>query len=80
MVFTPRQMWWLNAALVLTILLTGVSWGTFGVPPHVVAFISQGCAIAIGLLNFAIHGTIPGVGMSERDPSRVPPFNGGTND
>lgn len=79
MVFSPKQVWWLNFILVAIVLLSMTSWGALGVPAYAVAWINAGCTFSIGLLHFVIQGTIPGVGMSARDPARVPEPPGAKN-
>ena len=76
MVFTPRQMWWLNLGLVCIVMLSMTGWATLGVPAHYVAWINAGCTFSIGVLHFVIQGTIPGAGMSARPENDVPKLGG----
>jgi hypothetical protein len=72
MVFSPRQMWWLNLALVAIVMLSMTGWAALDVPPKFVAWINAMCTFSIGVLHFVIQGTIPGAGMSARADAVVP--------
>lgn len=57
-----KTTWWLTFALMALQGLNSVAWTTLGVDPHIIAGISQAVGYATGLLLFAIHGSLPGVG------------------
>jgi hypothetical protein len=53
--------WWLNFLLVAIQGLSTVAWNTMGVDPKWIALITQVVGYTSILLNFAIHGSVPGI-------------------
>lgn len=72
MTFSPRQLWWLNFLLFAIQGGTSVTWTVFGLDPKFIAIMAQSTGYASVLLQFVIHGSVPGAGMTERDPRKVP--------
>lgn len=53
--------WWLTFALFALQGATSIGWSAFGLDQHAVAIIAQVIGYLTLLLNFAVHGSIPGV-------------------
>lgn len=66
-----KTTWWLTFALMALQGLNSVAWTTLGVDPHIIAGISQAVGYATGLLLFAIHGSLPGVGPVQMPKSVI---------
>jgi len=56
-----KTTWWLNFLLVAIQGLSTVAWNTMGIDPKWIALITQVIGYASILLNFAIHGSVPGI-------------------
>ncbi len=56
-----KTTWWLNFLLVAIQGLSTIAWNTMGADPKSIALITQVVGYASILLNFAIHGSVPGI-------------------
>jgi hypothetical protein len=56
-----KTTWWLNFLLVAIQGLSTVAWNTMGIDPKSIALITQIIGYSAILLNFAIHGSVPGI-------------------
>jgi hypothetical protein len=56
-----KTTWWLNFLLVAIQGLSTVAWNTMGIDPKWIALITQIIGYTSILLNFAIHGSVPGI-------------------